>query len=455
MKRVLAVKERGTSQSIGSLKSTYRHGFSRGLILGLILLSAFIMLSGSLLYGQEGADALFIDEQGNVGIGTNDPNAKLDVRGATNLSDTLTVDGVTTLGKTLIIKGDTKISGDLTSEGDTKMSGDLTIDSSGAITIPAGTTKQRQTSPQNGALRYNTTAKMVEVFFEGMWFVIETTPYPGVNVKVFEYEGADHTFTVSEGINKIFVKAWGAGGAGGTKGGWVYGSYGGGGGFSRGVLTVIPDEILTIVVGRGGQVHQTDVGYGGGGAVTKDNHDNRYCGGGGGRSAVVGQGGAQRIIAGGGGGGGSTRSSLFWGKGNSGGAGGGLIGENGYSQYDEKHSLGGRGGGQDLAGAGGTGGAYGGGPGEGFNGGTIKKYSYGGGGGGGWKGGGSGDYSEPNTMGGGGGGSGYINNASYAITMTGTQRQCPMQNDPDYLSGVGIGGQDAQDGGHGLVVIRW
>lgn len=58
-------------------------------------------------------------------------------------------------------------------------------------------------------------------------------------------------------------------------------------------------------------------------------------------------------------------------------------------------------------------------------------------------------------MGGGGGGSGYIGNASYAVTMAGKQRQCPMQHDPDYIPGVGMGGQDAQNGGPGLVVIRW
>jgi len=149
-----------------------------------------------------------------------------------------------------------------------------------------------------------------------------------------------------------------------------------------------------------------------------------------------------------------TRSDEWDGKGNSGGAGGGLTGENGYSQYDGKFGYGGRGGTQDFEDAGGE---SNGGPGEGFNGGTVTYRSNGGGGGGGWKGGGSGGFSEPNTMGGGGGGSGYIDKeqASHAITMTGTQRQCPMQKDPVYVSGVGIGGLEAHDGGPGLVVIRW
>lgn len=449
MKRILSVKEKGASQTRGSLKSAYRRGFSRGIAFGPILLAAFIVLTGNFLYGEGSGDALFIDQDGNVGIGTNQPATKLDIEGTVKAKE-FRGDGTSL---TVESKGNLKDALDkkLDKSGDT-MTGDLTINSTGAITIPAGTTAHRQASPRNGALRYNTTTKTVEVFFEGMWFEIETTPYMGGKKRVFKYSGNHQTFTVPQGVTKIFVKAWGAGGAGGTKGSWTYGSYGGGGGFSRGVLTVAPGETLRIVAGSGGKVLQTSVGYGGGGAATINNKNNIYCGGGGGRSAVVRQKDVQLIVAGGGGGGGSTRSAALGGKGNSGGAGGGLTGENGYSQYDGKFRFGGRGGGQDFEGAGGqNNGGYG----RGFNGGKPQHNSYGGGGGGGWKGGGSGGYSESNTMGGGGGGSGYIKNASYAITMTGTQRQCPMQNDPDYISGVGIGGQDAQKGGHGLVVIRW
>jgi hypothetical protein len=440
------------------MKTACHRNFSKRLASGLTLLTACIVLNASLLYGEGSDDALFIDKQGNVGIGTSQPATKLDVEGTVNAKEFkgdgtyLTVEREGSLKEALDKK--------LDKSGGT-MHGDLGVDSAGAITIPSGTTAQRPTSPQNGALRYNTTAKLVEVFVDELWFQIETTPYMGGNVEFFEHTGADQKFTVPEGVTKIFVKAWGAGGAGGTKGGWSHGSNGGGGGFSRGVLTVTPGEVLTIVVGSGGTVHQTAAGYGGGGAATINSVDNRYCGGGGGRSAVVGKGGKQLIVAGGGGGGGSTKSGLFWGKGNSGGAGGGLFGENGYSQYDEKHSFGGKGGGPVSAGQGGwdknrkadnnhrPGGA-----GEGPKGGNITWKSYGGGGGGGWKGGGSGGFSQQNTMGGGGGGSGYIKNASYAITMTGKRRECPMQHDPDYIPGVGIGGQDALAGGNGLVVIR-
>ena len=110
MKRVLSVKEKTTCRNIGSIKAAYRQGFSRGPALGLILLAAFIVLSGGLLYGQAAVDALFIDEQGNVGIGTNEPMAKLDVRGNMNtqgleVKGSSNLKGPTTLNNNLTVKG--------------------------------------------------------------------------------------------------------------------------------------------------------------------------------------------------------------------------------------------------------------------------------------------------------------------------------------------------------------
>ena len=72
---------------MGSLKAAYHRGFSRGLALGLVLLAVLIVLSGGLLYGQGSIDALFIDEKGNVGIGTDKPQAPLHVHGNVKAGD--------------------------------------------------------------------------------------------------------------------------------------------------------------------------------------------------------------------------------------------------------------------------------------------------------------------------------------------------------------------------------
>ena len=80
MNRVLSVNAKAFSQNMESLKAAYRRGFSRGLALVLFLLTVFIVLSGGLLYGQASNDALYIDPNGNVGIGTSNPKAALDIQ---------------------------------------------------------------------------------------------------------------------------------------------------------------------------------------------------------------------------------------------------------------------------------------------------------------------------------------------------------------------------------------
>jgi hypothetical protein len=59
----------------------YHRGFSRGLVLGLAPFLGLVLLVGSTLHGQGAGDALFISANGNVGIGTADPSAALDVKG--------------------------------------------------------------------------------------------------------------------------------------------------------------------------------------------------------------------------------------------------------------------------------------------------------------------------------------------------------------------------------------
>jgi hypothetical protein len=61
-------------------RPTARRRFSRRLITASISLAALLVAAGGLLWGQQ-IQALFVDNQGNVGIGVNPPGAKLDVAG--------------------------------------------------------------------------------------------------------------------------------------------------------------------------------------------------------------------------------------------------------------------------------------------------------------------------------------------------------------------------------------
>src|SRR5258708_6127902 len=63
----------------------YRRGFSKGLVFGLAPFIGLLLLIGGTLYGQGAGDALFIDPRGWIGIGTNKPNATLDVAGTLNV----------------------------------------------------------------------------------------------------------------------------------------------------------------------------------------------------------------------------------------------------------------------------------------------------------------------------------------------------------------------------------
>ena len=251
----------------------------------------------------------------------------------------------------------------------------------------------------------------------------------------FSATGAQQTWAVPAGVTYIYVKMWGAGGAGGSSGGWSYGSPGGGGGHSRGLIPVTAGNTLYLVVGVGGQTNYagtTTPMYGGGGGLAT-NSDNRYAGSGGGMAGIfTGSTPSQSnalIIAGGGGGGGGSRA----GWGNYGGAGGGNVGQQGGSPYDNKSAYGGFGGSQSGGGTAGTGSNSGSAM-VGGTGGQGTSNPYGGAGGGGYYGGGGGGYSESNTMAGGGGGSGYINTGAGILlygTYTGSQQHPAFYHDND------------------------
>lgn len=255
--------------------------------------------------------------------------------------------------------------------------------------------------------------------------------------QTFSYTGANQTFTAPGSY--ILVYMWGAGGGRSFNTGYADNN-GGAGAYVSGTLATTPGEVLTIIVGQGGNYNQTTTGFGGGGPLLAA-LGGRGCAAGGGRSAI------QRssndiVTAGGGSGGGwvagapatwfgtstdgSSVNGLNGGKGGTQSAGGALGTTTGYTL--------------------GTAGSKG-------LGGTGSDYASGGGGG--WYGGGGGGVSGGNG-GTGGAGSSYIDLLTDATGGTGTGSTAPGTTSPYYANNAARGGiSGTTTGGNGLVVIRY
>jgi hypothetical protein len=104
------------------------------------------------------------------------------------------------------------------------------------------------------------------------------TNYP-LTAQTFQYTGANQTFTVPSGITLLTVSLWGAGG--GYNG--YYGAGAGAGSYLNGTLTVTAGQVLSFVVGPGGQKFVTYAGSGIGNSVGYPQINVGY---GGGRSSV-------------------------------------------------------------------------------------------------------------------------------------------------------------------------
>lgn len=290
--------------------------------------------------------------------------------------------------------------------------------------------------------------------------------------QTFTYTGSLQSLTVPAGCNHITVKAWGAGGGGAQQGGgYMVTANGGGAAFAKAYVPVTPGNSLKIVVGGGGMYGVASScgggagGYGGGGNGAANSAICQFYGpaGGGGYSGVFDSSVSQAnalVIAGGGGGGGSYDGV------NGGGAGAvGTTAQSGSGGHP------GAGGTPSSGGAGGTGGASAGGTGTALTGGNGAAGTYtggghgggygsGGGGGGYWGAGGGGEGNAGGGLGaGGGGGSSYVIPSGINLISTNPDlTTAASYGDPDWASGVGMGGQSDPTGvagGNGRVLISW
>jgi hypothetical protein len=160
------------------------------------------------------------------------------------------------------------------------------------------------------------------------------------SVLKLQYPGVVQEYVVPSGVTRIFVKMWGAGGAGGSSGIAAYhASWGGAGGYTYASINVTPGYYLYIAVGQGGwPAWNANPGYQLGGWPNGGGLPFRPldAGGGGGRSQIsmfasrqTDKNAAIRvsdnilIIAAGGGGGGISPTKVVNGS-----AGGGLVGNN-------------------------------------------------------------------------------------------------------------------------------
>jgi len=139
--------------------------------------------------------------------------------------------------------------------------GDVTITSTGALTIPRGTTPEQPSDPVAGMIRYNDTEGYIETYepsFEqwvpiGIFLGVLATGGDEENIIIDSIQYRVHTFTINGQFNVL------RGGeveylivAGGGSGGVDNGGGAGAGGLLMGILQVHTQTDPNIVVGGGG-----------------------------------------------------------------------------------------------------------------------------------------------------------------------------------------------------------
>ena len=256
----------------------------------------------------------------------------------------------------------------------------------------------------------------------------------------FLYTSSDQTWTVPSGVTIIHVKLWGGAGGGGYHSAVCYG---GAGGYTEGLIKVVPAETLCIMVGaRGEQTQSSTPVYGGGGAR---NHGYNTSSGAGRTAIFRGSNSttlANELATAGGGGGGAENYP----DNNHAGAGGGLRGQDAcYSTTAGNVAIRAGGGTQSSKGVQ-RGNANASLAGDRCIGGNASTVPASGGGGGGYYGGGAGKQDES-----GAGGSGYIGGMIKGITLQGDANKPARAN---FAYGNG-GTTQASNGQYGTAVISW
>jgi hypothetical protein len=212
--------------------------------------------------------------------------------------------------------------------GTTEPRASLDINSTGAMIVPVGTTAQQPTGIA-GMIRFNTTLSKLQVYDGTNWFTIGAVNASGGTVTyadgytIHTFTSSDNFTVYSGGVVEYLVVAGGGGGATQADSN----NRGGGGGGAGGVLTgstLVSGGTYTITVGDGGDRASTP--YYSVGTDGNDSSFNTYTAIGGGRGGTGN--GAEPNTGGSGGGGGS---GSYPGTGANGTSGQGNAGGNGVS----------------------------------------------------------------------------------------------------------------------------
>ena len=337
------------------------------------------------LYNTVDDDAFVIDNNANIGIGTNTPNGRLTITGGQYVNNVdgpndLVIESANTTGVGIRLTNHANKNwfmyhggtgswvgsgglGFVYSDGTSAAAGpSVTFDSNGkvgigisapvasldlqnktdAIILPRGTTAQRPSSPVNGMIRYNTTISIVEEYRNGQWAGLSnvftaaggtesTYSSGGVNYKVHTFTSSGN-FTVQSGSVTVdyLAIAGGGGGGGHMSGGWYNDPAGGGGagGMITGTMSVTSGS-YSVTIGAGGVSRSTAAALNGGNTTFSSA---TAVGGGGGGAGAANNAQTQRFGQSGGSGGGgggpaalqatATGGSGTSGQGNAGGFGG-------------------------------------------------------------------------------------------------------------------------------------